>query len=40
MADLARHFQLVDAPSREYSIEIDPRTVDADRVAQGFSRAV
>ena len=25
---LARHFQLTDAPGRDYSIEIDPRTVD------------
>jgi oxygen-independent coproporphyrinogen-3 oxidase len=42
MADLARHFQLVEAPSREYSIEIDPRTVDPDKVALlaalGFNR--
>lgn len=42
MADLARHFRLIEAPAREYSIEIDPRTVDPDKVALlaalGFNR--
>ena len=28
MAKLARHFRLTDSPGRDYSIEIDPRSVD------------
>ncbi len=39
---LASHFNLEDNASREYSIEIDPRTVDGDRLALlkgvGFNR--
>ena len=39
---LASHFRLVDKGYREYSIEIDPRTVDADTIALlkgvGFNR--
>jgi len=39
---LASHFSLIDAPEREYSIEIDPRSVDADTIALlkglGFNR--
>jgi oxygen-independent coproporphyrinogen-3 oxidase len=42
MHELASHFQLVDSPQREYSIEIDPRTVDAATMALlkglGFNR--
>ncbi|MCR8923654.1 oxygen-independent coproporphyrinogen III oxidase [Dasania sp. GY-MA-18] len=39
---LGQHFKLSDQPSREYSIEIDPRTVNSDRLALlrglGFNR--
>lgn len=42
MADLARNFDLTASPWREYSIEIDPRTVDGAKVALlaelGFNR--
>jgi oxygen-independent coproporphyrinogen-3 oxidase len=42
MHELASHFQLTDSPQREYSIEIDPRTVDAATMALlkglGFNR--
>ena len=42
MHELAVHFSLNDAPQREYSIEIDPRTVDVDTIALlkglGFNR--
>ncbi len=42
MHDLAVHFSLNDAPQREYSIEIDPRTVDVGTIALlkglGFNR--
>jgi oxygen-independent coproporphyrinogen-3 oxidase len=42
MAALRAHFALTDAPTREYSIEIDPRTVTAALVAElaalGFNR--
>ena len=42
MADLARSFDLTASPGREYSIEIDPRTVDGAKVALlaelGFNR--
>jgi oxygen-independent coproporphyrinogen-3 oxidase len=42
MSALRAHFTLTDAPTREYSIEIDPRTVTADSVAAlaalGFNR--
>jgi oxygen-independent coproporphyrinogen-3 oxidase len=42
MEALNRHFQLIDTPDRDYSIEIDPRTVDADAVRSlselGFNR--
>jgi oxygen-independent coproporphyrinogen-3 oxidase len=32
LAQLRGHFSLTDSATREYSIEIDPRTVDADRI--------
>jgi oxygen-independent coproporphyrinogen-3 oxidase len=39
---LDRHFELIDTPDRDYSIEIDPRTVDADALRSlselGFNR--
>jgi oxygen-independent coproporphyrinogen-3 oxidase len=42
MHELASHFQLLDRGQREYSIEIDPRTVNGGRVALlrglGFNR--
>lgn len=42
MYSLGMHFKLTDAEDREYSIEIDPRTVDTDRLALlrglGFNR--
>ena len=42
MHQLASHFHLLDRPEREYSIEIDPRTVDTDKLALlkglGFNR--
>ena len=42
MHDLASHFMLLDEGYREYSIEIDPRTVDHDQIALlkglGFNR--
>ena len=42
MHSLAVHFSLNDAPDREYSIEIDPRSVDTDSIALlkglGFNR--
>lgn len=42
MHHLGSHFKLVDTPDREYSIEIDPRTVSKDRLALlkglGFNR--
>lgn len=42
MAQLGRHFALSDSDSREYSIEVDPRTVNNDRLAKlaelGFNR--
>ena len=42
MAKLGRHFYLSEANSREFSIEIDPRTVDPGRLRQlgalGFNR--
>lgn len=42
LAQLGRHFPLMDAPEREYAIEIDPRTVDANRLGRlaglGFNR--
>ena len=42
MQHLAQHFQLSDAPDRDYSIEIDPRSVDRDTLALlkelGFNR--
>ncbi|SNS96836.1 oxygen-independent coproporphyrinogen-3 oxidase [Noviherbaspirillum humi] len=42
MAHLRRHFQFADDQTGEYSIEIDPRTVDAERIhslrRQGFNR--
>src|SRR5690625_7178336 len=31
MHGLSRHFRLVDDDDREYSIEVDPRTVDVER---------
>ena len=31
-AELAARFNLIDTPERDYSIEIDPRTVDAQRI--------
>ena len=33
MHGLAKHFSLIDAPEREYSIEIDPRSVDTGTIA-------
>ncbi len=43
MHELASHFHLLDSGSREYAIELDPRTVNAGRVALlsglGFNRA-
>lgn len=43
MGDLAQHFDLDSAPSREFTMEIDPRTVDTDSIALmaelGFNRA-
>ena len=42
MAQLGRHFALSDSDNREYSIEVDPRTVGNDRLAKlaelGFNR--
>ena len=42
MHDLASHFRLLDQGQREYSIELDPRTADADTIALlkglGFNR--
>jgi oxygen-independent coproporphyrinogen III oxidase len=42
MHELATHFHLLDQGEREYAIEIDPRTVDAGRIALlrglGFNR--
>jgi len=42
MHGLSRHFRLVDDDDREYSIEVDPRTVDVERLALlrglGFNR--
>jgi oxygen-independent coproporphyrinogen-3 oxidase len=42
MHGLAKHFSLIDAPEREYSIEIDPRSVDTGTIALlkglGFNR--
>jgi oxygen-independent coproporphyrinogen-3 oxidase len=42
MHELASHFHLLDQGEREYAIEIDPRTVDAGRIALlrglGFNR--
>lgn len=42
MAQLGRHFALSDSDKREYSIEVDPRTVSNDRLAKladlGFNR--
>ncbi len=42
MAQLNRHFALSDSDTREYSIEVDPRTVGNDRLAKlaelGFNR--
>jgi coproporphyrinogen III oxidase, anaerobic (EC 1.3.99.22) len=42
MEHLARHFPLTNAPDREYSIEIDPRSVGTDAparlAAMGFNR--
>jgi oxygen-independent coproporphyrinogen III oxidase len=42
MTQLRRHFGMTDSPEREYSIEIDPRTVTpaavAELVALGFNR--
>jgi oxygen-independent coproporphyrinogen-3 oxidase len=42
LGELGRHFRLIGAPSRDYSIEIDPRTVDdeyLERLTQyGFNR--
>ncbi|WP_339668800.1 oxygen-independent coproporphyrinogen III oxidase [Dasania marina] len=42
MHHLGQHFKLSDSPDREYSIEIDPRTVNKDRLALlkglGFNR--
>jgi oxygen-independent coproporphyrinogen III oxidase len=42
VAELRRHFSLTDTADREYSIEIDPRTVDSSYVhalaAMGFNR--
>ncbi len=42
MAHLRRHFDFADDHEGEYSIEIDPRTVDSERIfslrAQGFNR--
>ncbi|MCB1845668.1 MAG: coproporphyrinogen dehydrogenase, partial [Halioglobus sp.] len=42
MHKLASHFHLLDRPDREYAIEIDPRTVQADTIALlrglGFNR--
>jgi oxygen-independent coproporphyrinogen-3 oxidase len=42
MAELGRHFSLSEDESREFSIEVDPRTVGADRLAHlaaiGFNR--
>ncbi len=42
MHALAKHFLLIDSPEREYSIEIDPRSVDVNTVALlkglGFNR--
>lgn len=42
MAQLGRHFALSDNDNREYSIEVDPRTVGNDRLAKlaqlGFNR--
>ncbi|MCZ8130080.1 MAG: oxygen-independent coproporphyrinogen III oxidase [Steroidobacteraceae bacterium] len=39
---MRRHFALTNAPDREYSIEIDPRTIDLDRLEElsklGFNR--
>ena len=39
---IARHYQLTDSPDREYSIEIDPRTVSKETIALlrglGFNR--
>jgi oxygen-independent coproporphyrinogen-3 oxidase len=42
LGELGRHFRLTAAPSRDYSIEIDPRTVDEEYLEQltqfGFNR--
>jgi len=42
MGDLGRHFRLSDAPEREFSIEIDPRTVSREKLEVlaelGFNR--
>jgi len=42
MHGLAKHFSLIDSPEREYSIEIDPRSVDTGTIALlkglGFNR--
>ncbi len=38
MDETRRHFKLLDADEGEYSIEIDPRTVDAERI--GFLRGL
>lgn len=42
MSQLGRHFSLSDSDSREFSIEVDPRTVGTDRLAvladMGFNR--
>jgi oxygen-independent coproporphyrinogen-3 oxidase len=42
MHELASHFHLLDQGEREYAIEVDPRTVDANRIALlrglGFNR--